>query len=260
MAVAKAKGRLRGKQPKLSPSQERHLVDLHRGGAHTGAELAELFNVARSTVYRAVTRAGVTPTGCLVVGPGQEVAAAGRDPRGELAGSPTGKLDQAHTHASAQLVAGLGQTDSTGPTGARSGPASSSAGGGPATRKRTARDATPFDAVAARRRLGVLRGGIRDLAEDWASTEQLIRHLHARQVATDPASDAVAIALGQLEEALRGSTPVPVGVPRTTDPTELRRLLRKAERDYERLLRDHLTKAAQTLATVRSQVRIGFAG
>jgi len=61
MAVAKAKGRLWGKRPKLTPSQERHLVDLHRAGAHTGAELAELFNVARSTVYRAVARAGVPP-------------------------------------------------------------------------------------------------------------------------------------------------------------------------------------------------------
>jgi DNA invertase Pin-like site-specific DNA recombinase len=58
MAVAKAKGRLRGKKPKLSPKQEEHLVSLHRAGRHTSAELAELFNVARSTVYRAVGRAG----------------------------------------------------------------------------------------------------------------------------------------------------------------------------------------------------------
>lgn len=58
MAMAKAKGRLRGKQPKLSPKQEAHLVTLHRDGRHTSAELAEMFNVARSTVYRAVDRAG----------------------------------------------------------------------------------------------------------------------------------------------------------------------------------------------------------
>jgi DNA invertase Pin-like site-specific DNA recombinase len=57
MAVAKAKGRLRGKQPKLSPRQEAHLVALHHAGEHTTAELAELFSVARSTVYRAITRA-----------------------------------------------------------------------------------------------------------------------------------------------------------------------------------------------------------
>ena len=57
MKIAKAKGRLRGKQPKLTPRQEAHLVDLHSAGDHTGSDLAELFGVARSTVYRAVDRA-----------------------------------------------------------------------------------------------------------------------------------------------------------------------------------------------------------
>ena len=49
MKVARAKGRLRGKQPKLKPTQEAHLVELWRAGQHTSAELAELFSVARST-------------------------------------------------------------------------------------------------------------------------------------------------------------------------------------------------------------------
>jgi len=53
MKVAKAKGRLRGKAPKLSAAQETHLVGLYRAGQHTTAELAELFSVGRSTVYRA---------------------------------------------------------------------------------------------------------------------------------------------------------------------------------------------------------------
>ncbi|WP_091462667.1 recombinase family protein [Micromonospora inyonensis] len=57
MKVAKAKGRLRGKQPKLNARQEAHLVALHHAGEHTSAELAELFGVARSTVYRAIERA-----------------------------------------------------------------------------------------------------------------------------------------------------------------------------------------------------------
>ncbi len=57
MAIARAKGRLRGKQPKLSPAQEDHLVRLHRAGDHTTTEIAELFGVARSTVYRAIDRA-----------------------------------------------------------------------------------------------------------------------------------------------------------------------------------------------------------
>src|SRR3954469_5332608 len=58
MKIAKVKGRLRGKQPKLSPMQETHLVQLYRAGAHTVSELEELFGITRSTVYRAVRRAG----------------------------------------------------------------------------------------------------------------------------------------------------------------------------------------------------------
>jgi DNA invertase Pin-like site-specific DNA recombinase len=50
MKVAKAKGRLRGKQPKLNRRQEAHLVALLKGGEYSTAELADLFGVARSTV------------------------------------------------------------------------------------------------------------------------------------------------------------------------------------------------------------------
>lgn len=56
MRVAKAKGRLRGKKPKLSPRQEAHLVQLHANGEHTMSGIAELFSVGRSTVYRALER------------------------------------------------------------------------------------------------------------------------------------------------------------------------------------------------------------
>ncbi|MCU1631834.1 MAG: resolvase, partial [Micrococcaceae bacterium] len=56
MQVAKAQGRLRGKQPKLAKSQEAHLVSLFKGGNHTASEIEELFKVARSTVYRIVQR------------------------------------------------------------------------------------------------------------------------------------------------------------------------------------------------------------
>ena len=58
MQVAKAKDRVRGKQPKLSKLQEAHLVSLYKAGQHTTAEIAEIFKVARSTVYRIVQ---VTP-------------------------------------------------------------------------------------------------------------------------------------------------------------------------------------------------------
>lgn len=57
MAIAKAKGRLKGRKPKLSPTQERHLVKLHGEGEHTVVALMELFGVGRATVYRAIERA-----------------------------------------------------------------------------------------------------------------------------------------------------------------------------------------------------------
>ena len=56
MKVAKAKGRLKGKQPKLSRKQEAHLVSLVHSGDNSTAEVAELFGVGRSTVDRAIQR------------------------------------------------------------------------------------------------------------------------------------------------------------------------------------------------------------
>ncbi len=55
MKVAKAKGRLKGKQPKLSRKQA-HLVSLVHSGEYCTLEVAELFGVGRSTVYRAIER------------------------------------------------------------------------------------------------------------------------------------------------------------------------------------------------------------
>jgi DNA invertase Pin-like site-specific DNA recombinase len=57
MRIAKAKGHLKGKKPKLNPRQEGHLVELHGTGEYSTAELADLFSVGRSTVYRAIKRA-----------------------------------------------------------------------------------------------------------------------------------------------------------------------------------------------------------
>ena len=50
MKVAKARGRLRGKQPKLSRRQEAHLVSLVHSGGYSTLEVAERFGVGRSTV------------------------------------------------------------------------------------------------------------------------------------------------------------------------------------------------------------------
>ncbi len=57
MKVAKEKGRLKGKQPKLSAALQQHLVQLYNEGGHTSTELAELLQVGRSTVYRTLARA-----------------------------------------------------------------------------------------------------------------------------------------------------------------------------------------------------------
>src|SRR5688572_7042229 len=56
MQVARAKGRLRGKQPKLKPNQARHLLELYDLGTYSVTELADLFGVGRSTVYRTIER------------------------------------------------------------------------------------------------------------------------------------------------------------------------------------------------------------
>jgi DNA invertase Pin-like site-specific DNA recombinase len=62
MATAKVRGKLKGRKPKLSPAQERHLVALHRAGDHSIAELVELFGIGRASVYRALDRHPVAST------------------------------------------------------------------------------------------------------------------------------------------------------------------------------------------------------
>ena len=47
-AVARAKGRLRGKQPKLSAKQQTELRRMHTTGDYSIADLAELFNIVQA--------------------------------------------------------------------------------------------------------------------------------------------------------------------------------------------------------------------
>ena len=56
MKVARAKGRLRGRKPKLSVKQQTELRRMHATGDYTIADLAELFTVSRPTVYRTLKR------------------------------------------------------------------------------------------------------------------------------------------------------------------------------------------------------------
>ena len=56
MAIARAKGKLRGKMPKLSEKQQRELRRMHETGEYSISDLAELFSVSRPTVYRTLAR------------------------------------------------------------------------------------------------------------------------------------------------------------------------------------------------------------
>lgn len=56
MAIARAKGKLRGKQPKLSDKQQKELCRMHESGEYSISDLAELFSVSRPTVYRTLSR------------------------------------------------------------------------------------------------------------------------------------------------------------------------------------------------------------
>ncbi len=58
MAVARANGRLRGKQPKLTAKQQTELRRMHTTGEYSIADLAELFSIGRATVYRVLNRTG----------------------------------------------------------------------------------------------------------------------------------------------------------------------------------------------------------
>jgi len=56
MAVARVKGKLRGKQPKLSDKQQNELRRMHDTGEYSISDLAEVFSVSRPTVYRTLGR------------------------------------------------------------------------------------------------------------------------------------------------------------------------------------------------------------
>jgi len=58
MAIARAKGKLRGKQPKLSEKQQKELAQMHATGDYSISDLAELFTVSRPTIYRTLHRTG----------------------------------------------------------------------------------------------------------------------------------------------------------------------------------------------------------
>ena len=58
MEIARAKGKLRGKQPKLTDKQQKELCRMHSTGNYSISDLAEVFSVSRPTVYRTLKRRG----------------------------------------------------------------------------------------------------------------------------------------------------------------------------------------------------------
>ena len=56
MAVARAKGKLRGKKPKLSERQHKELRRMYDTDEYSISDLAEVFSISRPTVYRTLGR------------------------------------------------------------------------------------------------------------------------------------------------------------------------------------------------------------
>jgi DNA invertase Pin-like site-specific DNA recombinase len=61
MAIARAKGRLKGRKPKLTTKQQTELRRMRGTGHYTISDLAELFNISRPTVYRTLAAAESVP-------------------------------------------------------------------------------------------------------------------------------------------------------------------------------------------------------
>ena len=76
MATARSRGKLKGKQPKLTARQQAELVRMHATGGYTIADLTEVFSVGRATVYRTLNRAAAsTPGPAAVPGPAPDAPA-----------------------------------------------------------------------------------------------------------------------------------------------------------------------------------------
>ena len=84
MAVARAKGKLKGKRPKLTARQQAHPAKKHATGEHTVADLAEIFSVSRATVYWVLERsARSTPAAPALTGQLEYAPSKGRRGSGQ---------------------------------------------------------------------------------------------------------------------------------------------------------------------------------
>ena len=67
MAVARAKGKLKGKKPKLSDRRQAELRRMYDTGDYSISDLAELFDVSRPTVYLVLQRTQRSDASATVV-------------------------------------------------------------------------------------------------------------------------------------------------------------------------------------------------
>jgi DNA invertase Pin-like site-specific DNA recombinase len=77
MAIARSRGKLQGKRPRLSPRQQAELARMHASGGYGIAGLMEVFSVGRATVYRVLGRAASIrpgPAGAAPAAPGHAPA------------------------------------------------------------------------------------------------------------------------------------------------------------------------------------------
>ncbi|MGJ9404568.1 recombinase family protein [Arthrobacter sp. KK5.5] len=65
LAIARSKGKLKGRQPTLTTAQANHLYRLADAGEHTAAQIGELLGITRSTVYRYLGRRRAATTTAL---------------------------------------------------------------------------------------------------------------------------------------------------------------------------------------------------
>ena len=84
MAIARARGKLRGKQPKLKPAQAREVRRMHESGDYSITGIAEIFGVSRPTVYRTLQRSSSdSAAGPPACPPGTAPATPGGYPAGQ---------------------------------------------------------------------------------------------------------------------------------------------------------------------------------
>jgi DNA invertase Pin-like site-specific DNA recombinase len=65
MAVARSKGKLKGKKPKLSDRRQTELRRMYDTEEYSISDLAEVFDVSRPTVYRVLARTKAAGAGAV---------------------------------------------------------------------------------------------------------------------------------------------------------------------------------------------------